>query len=208
VRGAVSQGFWRDSLERLLDAVEGDLASWCVLKLNPGIDSLGYIFGRASELQSGPLTAAQLDGRSDSIHQKRVWGEWAGREQSFFIECARLVEQLSWEDVLSICGPRVRIYADLTRQTYKALISNRVPSKLKVGSFQLVQMTSSSSRVRTYSALDPLEIPGAVMEALGYFDGRPREAALEAIENEKGIKLESRLVQKLCDFDLLVEPTS
>jgi hypothetical protein len=208
VRGAVSRGFWRDSLERLLDAVESDLASWCVLKLNPGIESLGGMFGRASELQSGPLTAAQLDGRSDPTHQRRIWGEWAGREREFFIECARLVEQLSWREALSICSPRAGIYAELTRAAYEALVSERLPSRLKVGSFQLIQMTSSTSRVRTYSPLDPLEMPTVVMETLGYFDGRSPEAILQNIADEKGIKLDSGLLRKLCDFELLVDPSA
>ena len=51
VRGAVSRAFWRDSLQRLLDAIESDLATWCVLKLNPGINSLREVFGPQSESQ-------------------------------------------------------------------------------------------------------------------------------------------------------------
>ena len=86
------------------------------------------------------------------------------------------------------------------------LISDRIPSRLKAGSFQLIQITQSVSRLRTYSVLDHLEIPAPVMETLGYFDGRTTEAALETIANEKGIKLERGLIQKLCDFELLVDP--
>jgi hypothetical protein len=207
-RGAVGRAFWRDSLERLLNTIESALAAWCVLELDLGIESLRELFGPPGDPQPGALTAADLDKRADQDRQTRIWGKWAGREQDFFVECARLVEPLSWADALAICGPQARIQAELTLRAYQNLVSHEIPIALKAGSFHLVQMTSSVSRVRTYSQLDPLEVPAAVMETLGYFQGSSTDEALKRIADEKGIRLDVGLVRKLCDFELLVDSGS
>ena len=203
-RGAVSHAFWRDGLERLLEIIERNLAAWCISELDIGIDALLDLYGATSDARPPALTPAQLEDRPDRDRQRRLWGKWSGREQEFYIQCARLVEPLSWNKVIEICGSQARIQADLTRNAYEKLVSVEIPPALKVGSFQLVQITSGTSRVRSYSELDPLDVPAAVMETLGYFDGRPTQQALQAIAADKAIQLDPSLVRKLCDFQLLV----
>jgi hypothetical protein len=202
-RGAVSHAFWRDGLEHLLEIVERNLAAWCISELDIGIDALLELYG-TTEARPPVLTPAQLEDRPDRERQRRLWGRWFGREQEFYIQCAQLVEPLSWNKVVEICGSQAGIQVALTRNAYEKLVSVDIPPALKVGSFQLVQITSGTSRVRSYSELDPLDVPAAVMETLGYFDGRPTEQALQAIAIEKAIQLDPSLVRKLCDFQLLV----
>ena len=203
-RGAVSHAFWRDGLERLLEIIERNLAAWCISELDIGIDALLDLYGATSDARPPALTPAQLEDRPDRDRQRRLWGKWSGREQEFYIQCARLVEPLSCNKVIEICGSQARIQADITRNAYEKLVSVEIPPALKVGSFQLVQITSGTSRVRSYSELDPLDVPAAVMETLGYFDGRPTQQALQAIAADKAIQLDPSLVRKLCDFQLLV----
>jgi hypothetical protein len=203
VRGAVGRDFWRTSLERLLNVLEKDLAQWCLLEVGLGGEAIEELLGPYSEGQSGSLTAEHLDNRCDPVRQRRIWGEWYGRERDFFIQCGRLVDQLSWTEALEICGPEARIYAEVTRRAYEGLVSNEIPSALRVGSIQLVRMTTGVSRVRSYSPYDPIDVPAEVMELLGYFDGRPVEAALNAIAAEKGTHLDPQLIRKLCDFKVL-----
>jgi hypothetical protein len=200
----VSHGFWRDALEHLLEIVERNLAAWCISELDIGIHALLDLYGATSDARPPLLTLAQLEDRPDRVRQRRLWGKWFGREQEFYIQCARLVEPLSWSKVIEICGSQARIQADLTRNAYEKLVSEEIPPALKVGSFQLVQITNGMSRVRSYSEMDPLDVPATVMETLGYFDGRPTEQALQAIAAEKAIQLDPSLVRKLCDFQLLV----
>jgi hypothetical protein len=207
-RGAVGRAFWRDALEHLLGIVERNLAAWCITKLDLGIDALNELYGATTDIRPPLLTPAQLDNRPDLARQPRVWGKWFGREREFFIECARLVEPLSWNRVVEICGSQARIQANLTRHAYEQLVSDQIPRALKVGSVQLVRITNGISRVRSYSELDPLDVPAAVMETLGYFDGRPTEEALKAIAVEKSIQLDPGLIRKLYDFQLLVPADS
>jgi hypothetical protein len=204
VRGNVGRAFWRDWLEKLFIDVERSLGTWCVLKLDIGLEALRELYTPGGDVQPGALTAAQLDNRANPARQRRIWGKWFGREEAFFMECARLVEPLSWQEVIGICDPEANILASLTRRAYDRLVSDEVPPALKVGSFQLVQITNGLSRARSYSPLDPLDVPLPVMESLRYFDGRPTEEALGQIASEKGISLSDDLVRKLCDFELLV----
>jgi hypothetical protein len=201
VRGALAMKFWRGSLEPLLRTIEKDLGQWCVLQLGLAGEVLHQLF---NETQADSLTKEHLENRRDPELQRRLWGEWFGRERDFFIECNRLVAPLSWEETLDICSPEVSIYAELARLAYEKLLANEIAPALKVGCVQLVQVTSSVSRVRTYSPYDPIDVPAEVMELLRYFDGRPTAGALNAIASEKGTRLDPRLIQKLCDFELLV----
>jgi hypothetical protein len=205
VRGKVGHEFWRDSLHPLLLAVEEDLARWCVLELAPTDEVLRALVGTA-EWTSGnePVTGDSLDNRIDEETYARVWGDWPGRERDFFARCAELVTPLAWADIMAIAGPRVRAYAELTRQAYRRLLADDVPPALDVGPIQLVHVREGVARVNSYDSYDPLDVPRAVLELLLYFDGRPTEDALAAIEEERGLRVEPDLLRKMVDFGLLV----
>ena len=121
----------------------------------------------------------------------------------FYVECARLVNALSWKEVLEI-GPEARAFASLTLDAYNNLISDQVPGTLKAGSVHLVQLRHDMTRVSAYSIYDPIDIPRIVMESLHYFDGRPVPDAVGAIAAEKGVVLDQSLVLKMVDFGVLV----
>jgi len=201
VRGRVGQVFWR-SLERTLQQVEKELAQWCVLELQRDGDALRCMPGWSDDV----ITGDTLDNKVDEKAYARMWGAWCGREYEFFKRCAELVNPLSWPDVVGICGPEVRMQVSLTRESYNRLTSEDIPHALNVGRINLVQMEGGSTRVRTYSEYDPLDIPNIIMELLQYFDGRPTEQAITAIANERGIHVDPALVQKLVDFKVLVPP--
>jgi hypothetical protein len=205
VRGQVGFTFWRDSLHPVLQTVERALARWCLLELKFDHEALRHLVGTddwANEAET--VTGASLDNRVDRNAYARIWGKWLGREQEFFARCAELVSPLSWADALAIAGPQAQVYARLTQEAYGQLISDEVPSTLKVGPFHLVQIENAMTRVNTYSVYDPLDVPQAVMELLRYFDGRPTERTLAAIADERGVSLDPALVRKLVDFKLLV----
>lgn len=207
VRGHIGYTFWRDSLYPLLQAVEKDLAHWCALQLQLGDDALRHLIdsGRwRSEAET--VTGDALDNRADQKTYARMWGEWRGREHEFYCRCGALVNPLGWADVLAICGPSTRAYARLTQQAYDRLTSDDIPSNLSVGRFEVLQVQRAMTRVNTYNAFDPLDVPNAVMELLQYFDGRPVVDALAAIADERGVSLDAALIRKMVDFKLLVPP--
>ena len=201
--------FWRDSLHQLLQIVEKALSRWCLLQLPLGNDALRQLV--RSENWSGDavtVTGDMLDNRVDRKAYALVWGEWLGREHELFQRCAELVSPLSWAEALALSGSEARVFARLTQEAYERLVSQEIASPLHVGPFQLVQIKNGVSRINTYNTYDPLDVPQAVMELLHYFDGRPTEHALAAIASERGISLDSALVQKMVDFKVLVPQES
>ena len=208
VRGAVGYSFWREGLHELLMNVENDLARWCVLELNLGGAALRHLSKTGSwRGQSELASAKSLDNRRDQYEYDQVWGEWAGREMEFFVACAQRVNTLRWNDVLSICGPEARAHAQLTVAAYQRLVSMELPSSLKVGDLQLVQIKRDVTRLTTYSSSDPIDVPKIVMDSLPHFDGRSPNEALAAIANETGVEIDLSLVRKLVDFEVLLTPS-
>lgn len=205
VRGDVGFSFWRRSLQQLLVAIEEELCRWCVVELDFDDDTLRHLFTAARwNTEGDSLSVESLDNRVERDSYKQLWGKWTDREEEFFLACAHLIDPLTWQDVLRICGPEVRALARLTQEAYGQLTTETPLPPLKVGGLQLVQITHEAARVITYSEYDPVDIPRALLELLHYFDGRPTEEALEAIESEKGLRLDPALVRKLSDFALLV----
>jgi Fe-S-cluster containining protein len=206
IRGSVGYAFWHQSLHQLLMAVENELAHWAVLELDPGDEALRRLLTDESKARSKPVTGEAIDNRVDPESYAKLWGDWLGREGEFFVECAGLVNPLSWDDVLAVTGSEVRGWARLTKDAYRRMTSDEVPPALKVGAMHLVKITRDMTRVSSYSSFDPVDIPSPVMESLHFFDGRPTDDAIAAIAGEKGIRLDPSLVRKMVDFALLVPP--
>ena len=205
VKGSTGYAFWRDGLHSLLQTVEIGLARWCVLELGVSDAMLkDAMASKAWRAEADPVTGDALDGRIDAEAYAKTWAEWRGREQEFFVRCAELVEPLSWQDVLTICGPDARGHAQLTITAYQRLMTGAVPANPKVGAFEVMAVERDNTRLRTYSEYDPLDVPNMVMELLPYFDGRPTAEILAAIAEERGVALGPDLIQKMVDFDLLV----
>jgi hypothetical protein len=204
VRGDIGFRFWRGSVLQLLRVVETQLARWCVLA-EFSDDALRDLVKSPSWMgQPGPVTAEAIDSRIEEESYARIWDQWRGREIDFFIQCAKLVTDLSWNDVLAIGGPDAQAYARLTKQAYGGLASKEIPPRLKVGVFTLVQIGNGKTRIQTLNQFDPIDVSNVVVELLHFFDGRPSEEALEAIAREKKLRLDRSLVRKMVDFGVLV----
>lgn len=202
-RGAVGSVFW-DRTRNLLMAIERGLAIWCALEAGLEAEALGAIFrldDRPGKRE--PMTAADVDGVADPAVARKLWGAWFSREREFYGLCGRRVESLTWPDVERICGSGVAALAHLTRHSFQALLSEKLPERLVAGTFEMISTSREATRVVGYLGTDPLDLDAAVMEVLPYFDGRPTVQALSAIREELGIEVERDLVRKLADFEIL-----
>lgn len=203
-RGAVGEQFWRE-LQRLLTAIEAELGWWCVMELDPGPGVTGTLLGMAGRGGNGaPLSADEVDGVGSVELLRAVWGSWLGREETFYQECARLVEALSWADVLQLCGPEMRARARAVHQAYRRLMSDDVPTRLKPGPFTIIESTPARATVNTYRQYDPLSLPQVLLSALPHFDGRPTEEVLQTLVEERKLRVAPELVRKLVDYQVLV----
>jgi hypothetical protein len=110
---------------------------------------------------------------------------------------------MDWETVLSIGGPKIQARMQLAESAFKELRSHRIADRLKMGAYQVVSGSAERTRVSTYSGNNPLEVPNELLRVLPSFDGRPLDQVLSDIA-EQGFELDTRLIRRLMDFQLLV----
>lgn len=58
-------------------------------------------------------------------------------------------------------------------------------------------------RLTTYSPYDPIELPRELVDILDHFAGVPVSEVLKRIERDAHLTLDSELVQRLVDFEVL-----
>jgi len=149
------------------------------------------------ELAHWCIAGAELDDRGG-------WGAWLGREEEFYVECGRLAGEQTWSSVLARSGSELRALARQLQHAFQQLMSFEVPERLERKPATVFHRAPDGRvTVSTYSGLDPLSLPPALFNALGYFDGRPTDDALDAIRSGERLRLSSRLVRKLVDFEIL-----
>ena len=193
-RGKAGADAWR-SIHRLLGAAERALARHCLLELDLGPEAL--------ELCLTAPQAPGLDGVHEPAAQRALWGRWAGRERAFYRACHGLAREVSWERLLSLGGVELQGLARLAVAA-QARLSAPLPERLRPGCWQVAEAGPRTTRVITYSPIDPLELPTLLLEVLHLFAGRSVPEALEAIRTARGVRLTPALVQRLVDFRLLV----
>ena len=200
-RGATGQTFW-SSLEALFGEVEMSLARFCVLELDIGSGALRDAFPRRENRASLPLS--DMNGEVPDDEHDAKWGTWAGREQEFYAECAKLVAPLSWADVERLGGTRVALLARLAREAFARHDWLELPERLAVASFEVSPSAPKTTHVSTYSEYDGLALPNDLVAALREFDGRPTRDAVRRVAARHGLQLDDDMLRKLVDFGVLV----
>jgi hypothetical protein len=198
----VSSRFWREGIEGLLRAVEEALSRHCLAEIGVPYDNVLAVLPRKKPHNVKDETPVD---RVEPADYARAWGTWAGREHELYETSARIVEALSWTDIVSISGPTVRLLAGATRELHRRLSERALPAKLRVGDFQVIATRSGSVRVASYSEFDPLDLPTELFAVLHRFDGRSTSAALAAIEKKDGATLDDDFVRTLVDHGVLVD---
>lgn len=195
-RGAVGAAFW-DALRHLLAAVEQALAWHCVEALDVGAAAVARLLDAAGR----PNRDAPPEERA------ALWGTWSGRERAFYQAAARLVDGMSWAEILVCGGPQVRLHAGRVGAAQARLYTTAMPpGPLHLRSLHVTAISRSTVRITTYSGDDPLIVPRALFDVLPRFDGSPAADALRVIEEEDGLQVEPDVVRRLLDFDVLAAP--
>jgi hypothetical protein len=202
-RGATGAGFW-NSINFLLRAIENDLTAWCCLEL--GIDPSAVLAVIDARPRSGGdrLHEELMPGVAES-RSRELWGDWHDRQEEFYRECARLVQDLSGEDVLARCGPEVLARAGQARVEYQRLVSTDMPDRLRFRGAQLgvVPLGDDIFELHTFSKLDPIALPASVYHALTHFDGRPTTDVLAEVRLLVGDAFDETLLRRLVDYRIL-----
>ena len=204
VRGEVGSAFW-SHLHQMLREAEEAVSVWCLLELGLGSDALAFLYRPYRDRKGPKLTASDIDNEPNAADVAAMWGSWLGREREFYTSCARLVDPLSWDDVLRIGGARLNVYTQLTRDAYARLMSDGIPERPEQALIQITPRAGGRVRLATYSTGDVLEVPAIVAKVLPYFDGRAVAETLEDIRQQERVNIHPDLVRKLTDFGVLRE---
>ncbi len=201
LRGQTGLSFW-NAILRLLSQVEQELSVWCCLKM--GVEP--HLLCHALEdprRDKDDILAEELVSKSPQSHAA-LWGDWAGREQDFYVGCARLVEPLEWGDVVSLCGPELRARLGALQLAHRAVQSQDLPARLKLSPTRIEQLDGERVRVVGYRPYDALILTRAVWLELFHFNGADTTSVLAALSPTVSAALmNDGLLQRLVDYRVL-----
>lgn len=204
VRGQTGAAQWR-AIQDLLEAVEGTLARHLALELGIDVEVVSHFTPRAGKGVIRPVpTGNDIDGRVDPATTAWMWGRWHGREEAYYTACAGKVEALSWADVRAIGGADLAVLEGVVRRAHGRVLSNDVPVRLKLGAVQLAAPRVGGVRVVTYSAMDAIDLPTALLPLLPLFDGRETLEILKDLSENHDVGLEPDFLRQLVDWGVLV----
>ncbi len=203
-RGPVGAAMWMATLE-LLAAVQHTLSWWAVREEGLPLEPLAALLPKSDfDPRAAPKPdAAAMDGRPNEEALKALWGDHYGAEADFYRATARRVEVLSWAEVLAIGGPELQVRLDLLRSRQQRHRETTLPERLTVGAFEVVAQRVGGVRVVTYSSLDALDLPNALLGVLPAFDGRPTQEVLDQLESAWNLAIDPALLQRLVDWGVL-----
>ncbi len=209
VRAAVGRDFW-EAAKFLLLAIEDDLSRWCAVKLEMDEKALALLLtpqvgaGQRLAPTLPALTLEDMDDLVDSDKQRRIWGNWHGREQQFYRACAELVASLNWSEVVAICGPEAQARARLAKKAYRQMTSAEIPERLRMGSFKIMEANPDSYLCLPDIGMDAFKLSARVMRLLPCFDGRQTADIVNQIVETEGLRFTDELLGRLVDFKALV----
>jgi hypothetical protein len=95
---------------------------------------------------------------------ERTLSGWCGDRP--FVECARLVRDLSWGDVLGIGGSDLAGFARQAGEAQASLLAETVPDSLRPGAYRVLRSEADRVWIVTDERFGPIRVPRRVLEAL------------------------------------------
>jgi hypothetical protein len=176
-RGVVGHWFWGLQVVAF-QVVERVLARWLLARM---------------ELDAAACDAL-LRAPEDQALDARAWGAWRGREEAYFLDAARLIEPLSFDEVAALGGAEVAGLAQAMR-TAAAQLDAAPPARV-VGNDALVHIGVAGRTRLQHRALpfDLIELSAELAERLRRLE--------PSATNELG--LDASLLRRLLDWQVLL----
>jgi hypothetical protein len=186
--GALGHAFWR-AVKNLVRDVEARLAEQLANAVGPGTSE--------PSVPRGQLTLEDLEDRPPDAYS-RIWGEWEGREEDFYIECARRASALTPEEAAkALEHQRSGALEEEVRTLYDRLARPELAPRLALNPHLAVERARDGVGVTSYSRYDSLFLSDALYRALGKFThDEPVDTVLDRLR-EEGIDLPRSLLLQL-----------
>jgi len=145
---------------------------------------------------------------SEAIY-RQAWGSFIGREEDFYIECGKLVNDLSWSDILEISGPELKIAARRLISAQQVLKSRELPEYVKLGGYTAVNPTPNTIRITGYSPYCPYDFPieistGLMMMGLEMKGPQKLQDVFARIQARSPINIDTELQWALIECGVLI----
>jgi hypothetical protein len=131
------------------------------------------------------------------------WGDAPEEREVWYRACAAVADGLEGEEALRIGGEGAAARLDACREALRERDEERIPDRLRPGTFAIVGRGDSFARVVGYSPLDPLDLPDPLTELLARFDGRPTAEVVAGIAEEFHLRAGDEVLRPLVDFGIL-----
>jgi hypothetical protein len=160
-RGDVGRRLWR-AVREALDTIEDTLMWWVVREL--GLDE-----AVVQRLGSGRVGTRLELANPTPEDVRAAWGDWADRQERWFLEAHARVEALTWLDVRRIGGGRVRAALEELEAALEDHDNLALPPFVAIGAPHEAPAgvaPSAFAWVHGYRAYDPIRLPAEVWGAL------------------------------------------
>jgi len=209
-RGAVTHRFWQ-AVRDLLIAAEERVSYRCLTEGGLPDEQVRAVLDHRAEVREAVARANSGEAADETAPDDesadwyaRMWGDWAGREEDWFLRSGELVTKMADDEFVRLMDD-VRHLAQAVGDRRDDLTVHVVPDRLTFSPGVGSEATADVLRLIGYSPFDPLVLPAALQADLLRLDGRPVAQVREGIDLH-GTPLDDALLGLLHDFGVAVPP--
>ncbi|CAM2008728.1 hypothetical protein APED_18905 [Acanthopleuribacter pedis] len=190
--GRAGEAFWQ-SVKEYLGFVQGLLSEVALERLNFPSNALPANPMKRLVGRNTRLSAADLDGRVDDATWYKLWGDYAGREDAFFIACYREISQLTPDDLATLGGFEERRHAAKVQAAKRAVDYPQLPPVLhRNPSVRIHEEREQHIVVEGFNGLT--EMPILLWRFIQTCSGEETEQTIAAFETKHGLEIEEDLI--------------
>jgi hypothetical protein len=191
--------FWNE-LKALLSTIEMTVSVHAAMELGVAAPTIDLLLAGNTEL----TTAADVDGVHDPKRHAELWGDWAGRETAYYLECARIANELDLAAIRRLGGMMLERRLTSARVAFEGILTLALPDRLRIAPTLQVGAAPSPGKVRVMAGpSQPIEMPAMVVELLSHFHGQTVDEAMATL-SAQGFETDRDFLTKLWKFGFLV----
>jgi len=187
--------FWK-VMRAYLNQTQETLSWYALHKMNWDVES---IWDYLNELDSASLQAEDLDETPPpDANYAKIWKEWVGREEEFYIECYNLVTKLTREDFDRISGINEKVIMLWLKEKYNNVMHPQIPSVLQKNPDMKIYPMSDGSTYAIRTDVGFFTILPALHDVVNLFDGvKPTDEIKKIVFEKYEDELSDELLQTM-----------
>jgi hypothetical protein len=200
-KGKFGKLFWED-VRDFLQHIESALSEFCCHELGVSND---YLKNHTTNFFINVQSAVNNERDQITTPPFSDWGKWADKESDFYTECTRLVHDLKENDIRSLAPTSYDIKKQALEESYDAMVSENIPSKLKLN--PECKIIDFDSEFCFFYIKRLIKLPRVMKHIAPIFNGEYAVSdLLKVIPGQFKIDMDMAFIRHLYEQDILVEP--